>query len=211
MFVHNNVFLQWCLLKQCKILLLSRTSNFIHNEEFLVLSDYFEWKNPCFPYEDYSTFNPNEMTESACLSEFRFGKKRHSNAIAVFHIKFISSILKINRNTSKYIYHLRVRSLGLHSCSRNFNDHRLLGEKRKDTWFYEDKKMQRTSKFALKQWIYTCEACAFQDDVILICSASSTTLQRRNLLAALLHCTVSLPLVPDKVVVMVFKFPSGRW
>ena len=35
------------------------------------------------------------MTESECLSEFRFGKKRHSNVIAVFHIKVISSIVKI--------------------------------------------------------------------------------------------------------------------
>ena len=60
------------------LLVLSRTSNFINDEEFLVLSDLFEWKNPCFPYEDYSTFNLNEMTESECLSEF---------------IKFISSIL----------------------------------------------------------------------------------------------------------------------
>ena len=41
--------------------------------------------------------------------------------IAVLHIKFISSILKIYAllylNTYKEIYHLqRVRSLGLHSC-----------------------------------------------------------------------------------------------
>ena len=57
------------------LLFLSRTSNFINDEEFLVLSDLFEWKNPCFPYEDYSTFNLNEMTESECLSEFRFGKR----------------------------------------------------------------------------------------------------------------------------------------
>ena len=37
----------------------------------LVLSDRFEWKNPFFPYQDYSTFNL-EMTESECLSEFTF-------------------------------------------------------------------------------------------------------------------------------------------
>ena len=40
-----------------------------------MLSDLFEWKNLCFLYEDYSTFNLNEMTESECLSEFRFEKR----------------------------------------------------------------------------------------------------------------------------------------
>ena len=54
---------------------LSHTSNFIDDEEFLVLSDFFEWKNPCFLYEDYSPFNLDEMTESECLSEFRFRKR----------------------------------------------------------------------------------------------------------------------------------------
>ena len=47
---------------------ISRTSTFIDDEEFLVLSDLFEWKNLCFPYEGYSTFNLNDMTESECLS-----------------------------------------------------------------------------------------------------------------------------------------------
>ena len=50
-------------------------SNFIDDREFFVLSDLFEWKNTCFPHKDYSTFNLNEMTESECLSEFRFGKR----------------------------------------------------------------------------------------------------------------------------------------
>ena len=56
-------------------LFLSHRSNFIDNEELLVLSDLFEWKNPCFPYEEYSSFNLDEMTESECLSEFRFRKR----------------------------------------------------------------------------------------------------------------------------------------
>ena len=54
---------------------LSRASNFIDDGEFFLLSDLFEWKNTCFPRKDYSTFNLNEMTESECLSEFRFGKR----------------------------------------------------------------------------------------------------------------------------------------
>ena len=33
---------------------LSRTSNFIDDEEFFVLSNLFEGKNTCFPYEVYS-------------------------------------------------------------------------------------------------------------------------------------------------------------
>ena len=41
-----------------------------------------------------------------------------------------------------------------------FNQHRLLGEKRKDTWIYEDKKMQteELKKIALKRWTYTCRS-----------------------------------------------------
>ena len=54
---------------------LRHTSNFIADGEFFVLPDLFEWKNTCFPHKDYSTFNLNEMTESECLSEFRFGKR----------------------------------------------------------------------------------------------------------------------------------------
>ena len=51
MFVRNKVFRN------------GHTSNPIDDEEFFVLSDLFEWKNTCFPYEDY-TFNLNEMTKS---------------------------------------------------------------------------------------------------------------------------------------------------
>ena len=38
------------------LIFLSPTSNFIDGEEFLVLSDLFEWKNLYYPYENYSTF-----------------------------------------------------------------------------------------------------------------------------------------------------------
>ena len=54
---------------------MSHTSNCIDDEKFLALSDLFERKNPRFPYEDYSPFNLDEMTESECLSEFRFRKR----------------------------------------------------------------------------------------------------------------------------------------
>ena len=70
------------------------TSNSFDDEEFFMLSDLFEWKNAFLLHKDYSTFNLNEMTESECLSEFRFGKRDILiHVIAVFHIKFISPIL----------------------------------------------------------------------------------------------------------------------
>ena len=51
--------------------------------------------------------------------------------------------------------------------------------------------MQRTSKIALKQGFIRAEACALQDDVILLCLASSTTPRRRNLPIALAQYTVT--------------------
>ena len=52
------------------------TSNSFDDEEFFMLSDPFERKNAFLLHKDYSTFNLNEMTESECLSEFRFPYKR---------------------------------------------------------------------------------------------------------------------------------------
>ena len=51
--------------------------------------------------------------------------------------------------------------------------------------------MQRTSKIALNSGFIPAEACALQDDVILLCLASSTRPRRQNLLAELAQCTVS--------------------
>ena len=67
MFVRNKVFRNGVFLKNARSYFLCRTSNFTDDEEFFVLSDLFEWKNTCFPYEDYSVFKLNEMTESECL------------------------------------------------------------------------------------------------------------------------------------------------
>ena len=71
MFIRNKIFRK----NNARSYLLSRTSNFIDDEECFVLYDLFELKNTCFLNEDYSTFNVNEMTESECLSEFRLGKR----------------------------------------------------------------------------------------------------------------------------------------
>ena len=55
------------------LIFLSRTSNFIDDEEFFSVVWPF-WVE--LSVRNYSTFNLNEMTESECLSEFRF-RKRH--------------------------------------------------------------------------------------------------------------------------------------
>ena len=54
------------------LLPLSHESNFIENEEFLILYDLFEPRNPDFPHETYAKFDLYEMTESESLAEFRF-------------------------------------------------------------------------------------------------------------------------------------------
>ena len=71
----TKFFRKGVFLNDARPYFISRTSTFIDDEEFLVLSDLLEWKNLCFPYEGYLTFNLNNMTESECLSEFRFGQR----------------------------------------------------------------------------------------------------------------------------------------
>ena len=56
-------------------LLLSHGSNFIEDEEFLILYDLFEPRNPDFPHEAYAKFDLDETAESESLSEFRFRKR----------------------------------------------------------------------------------------------------------------------------------------
>ena len=68
----------------------------------------------------------------------------------------------------------------------------LLGEKRKDTWIYEDQKnAKNTSKNRLKTVDLYLPKLVKGDDVTELCLASSTRLRRRNLLAALAQYTVS--------------------
>ena len=56
-------------------LLLSHGSNFIEDEEVLILCDLFEPRNPNFPHEAYAKFDLDEMAKSESLSEFRFRKR----------------------------------------------------------------------------------------------------------------------------------------
>ena len=69
--------------------------------------------------------------------------------------------------------------------------HRLLGEKGKDIWIYEGKKMQRTLENSLKTEELYLPKLVKQDDVTELCLASSTRPRRRNLQAALAQYTVS--------------------
>ena len=57
------------------LLLLSHGSKIIEDEEFLILYDLLEPRNPDFPHEAYAKFDLNEMAESESLSEFRFRKR----------------------------------------------------------------------------------------------------------------------------------------
>ena len=76
--------------------------------------------------------------------------------------------------------------------SRIFSHHRLLGEKRKDTWIYEDQKnAKNTSKNRLKTVDLYLRKLVKGDDVTELCLASSTRPRPRNLLAALAQYTVS--------------------
>ena len=164
MFVRNKVFLVFsCFLKQCKILFfVSRTSNFIDDEEFLCcltfssgktpafrtkiiqLSTWMRWPSPsvcqsldleketlwcdsCFPYKVYFLYIKDIW--------FALPKYVQLNSITYEFARSVSTAVVILRSKNQFI-------------SRIFNQHRLLGEKRNDTWIYEDKKMQRTSKIA---------------------------------------------------------------
>ena len=75
--------------------------------------------------------------------------------------------------------------------SRIFSQHRFLGEKRKDTWIYEDKKCKEHFKNRLKTEDLYLSKLVKEDDVTELCLASSTRPLRRNLLAALAQYTVS--------------------
>ena len=57
------------------LILLSHGLNFIDDEEFVILYDLFEPRNPDFPYEAYPKFGLDEMAESECLAEFRLKKR----------------------------------------------------------------------------------------------------------------------------------------
>ena len=56
------------------LLVLYYDANLISDEDFLLLYELFPSKNPNFPYEEYSRFNLDNMSEAECKAEFRFNK-----------------------------------------------------------------------------------------------------------------------------------------
>ena len=69
-----------------ELLLLSLEHNTINEEEFLLLSEEFESKNPDFPYENHAGFDLDDMDELECFAEFRFQKR---------HIPLLADVLQI--------------------------------------------------------------------------------------------------------------------
>ena len=94
---------------------------------------------------------------------------------------------------------------------RIFNQHRLLGEKRKNTWIYEDKKNTKPVKNRLKTGRYTCRSLwiAGRRDSTVFGVVDDTTTTKFANHACAVH-GISLPVVVDKVVVVVLKFPIDR-
>lgn len=58
-----------------ELLLLSFDDGDISEDEFLLLYDANNSKNPDFPYQNYEHFDLEELDESECLAEFRFRKR----------------------------------------------------------------------------------------------------------------------------------------
>lgn len=56
------------------LLLLSHNENTISDEEFVLLYDCFQSKNPDFSYESYDKFDLDDMGQADCKAEFRIEK-----------------------------------------------------------------------------------------------------------------------------------------
>ena len=57
------------------MLLLSRGSNFISKEEFLVFYEEYQSANLSFPHSSYGEFDLDDMEDDECLEEFRVKKQ----------------------------------------------------------------------------------------------------------------------------------------
>ena len=56
------------------LLVLYYDANLISNEDFVLLYEMFQSKNPNFPYDEYARFDLENMSEAKCKAEFRFEK-----------------------------------------------------------------------------------------------------------------------------------------
>ena len=125
-----------------------------------MLSDLFEWKNTCFPDKDYSTFKLHMrwLSPSVCQSLDWEKETFWCDSCFPYKVYFLyiqdtwfalPKYVQINLSlTSSLAWPPQLLSFFevKQFISRIFNQHRLLGEKRNDTWIHEDKEMQRTSR-----------------------------------------------------------------
>ena len=58
-----------------EMLLIAYDSKIISEEEFLVLWENYQSKNPEFPYSSYARFDLQNIDEAECLAEFRVQKQ----------------------------------------------------------------------------------------------------------------------------------------
>ena len=59
-----------------ELLLICYEDNMLSDEEFLVLWENYESKNPDFPWDSYDPFTLVNMDEAECKTEFRVEKKK---------------------------------------------------------------------------------------------------------------------------------------
>ena len=53
-----------------ELIILSYDSNFVSDEEFVVLNSAFQSKNPDFSYDSYPSFDLDDVNEAECKAEF---------------------------------------------------------------------------------------------------------------------------------------------
>ena len=73
--VRTTFFFTMASRKQVEMLLLSFIHDFISEEEFGVLHEALQTKNPIFLHSDYARFTLDTLEESEIFAEFRVGKR----------------------------------------------------------------------------------------------------------------------------------------
>ena len=58
-----------------ELFLMCHDESIIDDDEFVLLYDLYESKNPDFSYESYPDFDLQDVDEAKCLAEFRFRKR----------------------------------------------------------------------------------------------------------------------------------------
>ena len=131
--------------------------------------------------------------------------------IAFYHIKFLPSILKMYdlpylNTASTAVVILRT---GKNNSVVEFSINIAYYEKKRTIPGFTRIKNAKDFKNRLKQWIYTCRSLwiAGRRDSTLFGVVDDTTTTKFTGRACAVHCN-SLPVVVDKVVVVVLKFPK---